>query len=142
MYFNHISHTPIATIPSSYLEALTYLEQVLCINKKLSDIISYLNNYSFDNIEKLIDDKLLDLNNDIDKKLQELKDFSLSEINTLSSNLLSIINEKVIFLIDFINNSNDNLLSQFNQYILDIKFKIDEIISNGINVFDPTIRHI
>lgn len=137
--FHHICHTPIANIPTSYLEALTYLEQILCINKKLSDIISYLNNYSFENIEKLMDDKLQHFSDDIDIKLNDLKDFSSSLINSEISNVLSIINEKVIFLIDFINNSNDNLLSKFQQEILDIKYKIDDIISNGINVFDPTV---
>lgn len=132
----------IGEIPTSYLDSLTYLEQILCINAKLTEIINYLDEFSVDNIEKMIDEKIDNLQNYIDSQDEKLynniKDYVDSNLNNLINELTALINQKFNFLLEYINN-NDNLIRlELKQQIDELKQQIDDIIIKGINVYDPT----
>lgn len=128
----------IGMLPSSYLESLTYLEQILCINKKLCEIISYLDNISLDNIEKLINEQIEKVKNYVDEQDQKLYNKINTEMNVQINLLKELINQKTLFLIDYVNSANVNLKNEILLELDELKNKIDDIIINGIDVYDPT----
>ena len=132
----------IGTIPSSYLDSLTYLEQILCINQKICEIIKYLQDFSIENIENLVDEKINEIKIYVDSQddlmYNNLKDYVDSNLNEKVLELTNLIYEKYEFLLEYINN-NDNLIRiEVEQQINELKNQIDDIIIKGINVYDPT----
>lgn len=147
--FCHNIPMSIGALPSSYDESLSYLELLELLRKKIDDICKYLQDFSLENIDKLIDEKFEELQNYvdlqdkmiynyIDNQISDTKNYTDIEIATLNNQLINLINQKVIFLIDYVNNTNDILKNQLLQEIQEIKEQIDDIIINGINVYDPT----
>lgn len=139
----------IGIIPTSYLDSLTFLEQVMCINQKLCEIINYLDNFNMEEIENLINQKITEvqeyvdnqdkiLYNYIDEQGIKLKDYVDTNLNIQVNILKELISQKVEFLLNYINNSNEILKLQFEQEINELKEEIQDIIINGINLYDPT----
>ena len=132
----------IGTIPSSYLDSLTYLEQILCINQKLCEIIDYLQNISIENIENLVDEKINEIRNYIDSQdnllYNNLKSYTDTELQNKVNELTNLIYEKFQFLLNYINKNNELIDIKLEQEIDELKNQIDDIILKGINVYDPT----
>lgn len=132
----------IGTIPSSYLDSLTYLEQILCINQKLCEIINYLQDFSIDNIENLVDEKINEIKEYIDSQdnllYNNLKDYVDINLNNKVNELTILIYEKYEFLLNYIKNNDELILLKVEDEINELKNQIDDIIIKGINVYDPT----
>lgn len=139
----------IGALPSSYDETLSYLELLELLRKKIDDICKYLQDFSIENIDKLIEEKFEELKNYvdlqdnmlynyIDNQIKDTKNYTDIEINKLNNQLVNLLNQKVIFLMDYVNNTNDILKNQLLQEIQEIKDELDNIIIKGISVFDPT----
>lgn len=132
----------IGAIPSSYLDSLTYLEQILCINEKLCEIIKYLDDISIDEITNLIDEKISSITSDIKEYVDKQDELLYNELNNnivTQINLVKLlVNEKIEFLTNYIDSSNEILKLQFEAEINELKSQIDEIIIKGIDVYNPT----
>lgn len=146
--FNHC-HFPnmsIGAIPTSYLDSLTYLEQILCINNKLCEIISYLDTISLEEIENLINEKINEIQEYVDNQdemiYNNLKDYVDTNLNLQVNLLKTLISEKVIFLLDYIKDNNIVLKNQIEEELNELKNQINQIIIKGIDVYDPTTGQV
>lgn len=148
---NSCNHKPftLGVLPSSYMESMTFLEKIICLNNKINEIIDYLKDFSIDEIERLIQQNINNLQNYVDiqdKKLydyineisEQNKSYTDDQLNIQINLLKELLNSKILFLLDYINSSNDILKLELEQKINDLKNQIDDIIINGINVYDPT----
>lgn len=128
----------IGIIPTSYLDSLSYLEQIMCINQKLCEIIETLNSFSFDEIENLINEKIEELKNYVDNNDEKLYNYIDENYKNLFNELVTLINELISMLINYVNNSDELLKLELENQIDELKNSIDDIIIKGINVYNPT----
>lgn len=142
----------IGELPTSYMISLTYEEQLLEINKKLTEVINAISEISIDAIQELIDNEISDLKNYIDNQdkliynytdneISKLKNYTDNQNDLTINTLTNLINEKVTFLINYIDNNDELLRLELDQKILELKNQIDEIIIKGIDVYNPTTGH-
>lgn len=136
----------IGVIPTSFLDSLSYEEQLICINKKLCEIIKYLDTISPDEIENLINQKIAEIQEYIDKQDEKvynnLKDYFDTNLNQQVFELKELISQKVLFLLDYIKNNDELILLELENQINELKNQIDDIIIKGINVYDPTTGQV
>lgn len=149
--FCNRKYMSIGALPSTYQESLSYLEKLELLYCKINEICEFINNISldFDKIDKLIEEKFnelkqyVDLNDEmlynyVDNKIEKSKNYSDHKINIAVNELKSLINEKVMFLIDYTENSNLILKNELLDELQELKNQIDDIIIKGINIYDPT----
>lgn len=119
---NSCNHKPftLGVLPSSYMESMTFLEKIICLNNKINEIIDYLKDFSIDEIERLIQQNINNLQNYVDiqdKKLydyineisEQNKSYTDDQLNIQINLLKELLNSKILFLLDYINSSNDIL---------------------------------
>lgn len=131
-------------LPSTFQESMTFLEQLICLNKKVNEIINYLQDFSLDEIDNLINTKIENLKDYVDSQDKMMYNNSVNytdeqlaiEVNSLKT----LINEKVTFLLQYIDNSDNILRLELLSKINELKQEIDDIIIKGINLYDPTTR--
>lgn len=131
-------------LPTTYDESMTFLEKLICMNKKINEIIEYLKDFSIEEIDNLINEKITNLKNYVDLQDQMVynnsKNYTDEQLAIEVNLLKNLINEKVVFLLNYIDNSNNILKIELQQKINELKQEIDDIIINGINLYDPTTR--
>ena len=135
---NYVRPITIGMLPSSYLESLTYLEQILEINKKLCEVIERLNNIDISQFEQLIDEKIKEVKTYIDNQDENLYNKIDDKLQQEILILQNLINEKVIFLIDYVKNSNNALKAQIEVELQKLKDEIEKIVIGNINIYNPT----
>lgn len=139
----------IGELPTSYLVSLTYEEQLLEINKKLNEIIEQLNIISLENIENLINQKITELKdyvdkqdnsiyNYIDNEISKMKEYTDNQILIHVNELKALINQKMTFILQYIDDNNIILENKLMEQIKKLQDEIDKIIIDGINVYNPT----
>lgn len=136
--FNRLS---IGAIPQSYLESLSYEEQILWIQKNLNDVITVVNDLqeqldnidiNFDELQRQIDtinESLVIVNNNITNLENTKAD------KTEVQELLSALETELKGLI----NSNYNVLKEYidtqDEYL---QYQIDHFNIDNITILDPT----
>lgn len=130
----------IGNLPTSYLESMTYLEQVMWLSKFINDqIIPALNNntelveqlkksiddidINFENLNNRIDKILLDVNNEIEQQNM----YVAEQLRIYNNAVLSMMNQFQTLITNDLNNKVDNLQSQ-----------IDDIQIGDIFAYNPT----
>lgn len=132
--FNRLS---IGMIPKSYRESLTYEEQILWLQKYLSDMLEWLTKLQkdFDNIDLNFDEleeKINVLRTDLDN-LSELVNTKASkeELNTAISNLDTELKE-------LIQNDYEVLKEYVDTQDEYLQYQIDHFDIGNIQIYDPT----
>ncbi len=139
----------IGALPSSYEESLSFLEIVEILRCKVDEICKYLQDLSLENIDKLIDEKIDELKNYVDLQDEMLYNYIDNQIikannytdvtvNNTRNEIIDLLNKKVIFLMDYVNNTNNTLKNELLAELEKIQKEIDNIIIKGISVYDPT----
>lgn len=136
-------------LPTSYTVSLTFEEQLIEFNIKLNEIIDVVNTISLDAINKLIDTAINNLKsyvdnqdnilyNYVDNNIEQTKIYADNEILKSQNYLISLLNEKYLYLLQYIDINNNLLKSEFQRKIDELNEKIDNIIIENILLLDPT----
>lgn len=131
----------IGMIPLSYRESLTYEEQLLWLQKNLNEAITLLNELKedFDNIDLNFEELQEQIDNissqisDIESNITSLEENKADKtdlqnaINTLDSELRSLISDEYNVLKQYVDTQDENL-----------QYQIDNFDIRNITVYDPT----
>ena len=128
----------IGELPTSYMISLTYEEQLIEINKKLNEIINAINDFSYEEIEKMITNAIQDLKNYVDNKDKEIYNYVDEKDLKVINELTILINQKIQYLKDYIDNNLDLIDTKIDQKFNELEEEIKNITIDNIYIYNPT----
>ena len=139
----------IGNLPTSYLESLTYLEQIMLLNNKVNEIIDYLKEIDITQIETLIDNKISDIKkyidnqdkliyNKIDDNFNNFKNVVNNKINEINEVIKNLLEQKINILYNYIDKQNSLLKYELLNEIEKLKKEIENISFKKIKAYNPT----
>lgn len=143
----------LGNLPTTYQNSLSYIEQLLLLNKKLNEVIDIVNQFELDTIQDMINSAINELKNYVDNQdeklynyidteIQNVKNYTNEQIEISQNYLITLINEKFLYLLNYIN-SNDNLIRQEIQDAISyLEDKINHITFDKLEIIDPTLRSL
>lgn len=147
---NKICYLPtLGNLPTSYTTSLTFVEQLLQLNNKINEIIDAVNQFSPEEIQKMIDDSIAIFKNYVDNEnnklynyinleIENTKSYIDESISNLSFDLINLMNQKIKFLTDYIDSKDASLRWEIQLKFNEIEEQIKDITLNGIKIIDPT----
>lgn len=134
IYFNRLS---IGAIPTSYLESLSYEEQLLWLQKNLNDIISIVNKLQeeFDNIDINFDE----LNQRIDVLTERIYSIeNVLQTKASKAEVQASLSELEIELNSLIQENYSTLKEYVDEQDAYLQYQIDHFDIGNITILDPT----
>lgn len=145
---NICCNTDFPFIEKTYDELSTY--KMLC---KIAGVVEHMQDFlttiNFDEYKKYVDDSINNLKTYVDSKDSELtnyineqveiaKQYTDVEISKLNLQLINYINTSIQNLKNYSDNQDNILKNYIDEEIVKIKKEIEEIVTKGIKVYDPT----
>lgn len=134
IYFNRLS---IGTIPTSYLESLSYEEQLLWLQKNLNDVIELVNKLQeeFDNIDINFDE----LNQRIDVLTERIYLVEqVLETKASKTEVQTMLHELELELKNLIQENYSILKEYVDEHDAYLQYQIDHFDIGNITLLDPT----
>lgn len=120
-------------LPLTFDDSISYYEQLLKVNNKLSEVIDSINNFTSD-VEAMVDSKIETLKDYVDSENAKQDLATDEKIEALRLE----IEEKITTIYSYINNVDTVLRIFIKSEIAKLKDLIDELVIGEIYINDPT----